>query len=201
MDPDTDGDLIGDACDPQMGPIDHLALFNGFYYPVTINGWTATSGTWTLYSNALHQDAPAPGDRMFAPPTLYNRIAVATSFVVGASGPNRAIGFCSGFVTGAQQYCCTVQDKSGGGQEVVSTSVYPTYANQTKVAWTGTFNVGDRIALVQNPANGNKCEATQGVVDVVATDSIGPSTAGKLEFFTSSTTAAYDYVHIVELAN
>jgi len=197
-DPDLDGDKVGDSCDPRQGVTDHLALFNGFYDPASISGWTASSGMWSLYGNALHQDAPNPGDRLFASPAAFQRVAVTTSFVVGTASPNRAIGFCTGYIMGVQQYCCTVQDGSSG-PEVVSTWIYPGMAAQAKSPWTGTFAPDDRIQLAQNPANGNQCSASQGTTTVSATGSVGPSTVGKLEFYTASTTASYDYVFIVEL--
>src|SRR5690606_34564447 len=58
---DTDGDGVGDACDPRPTiPGDRIAFFEGFYEP---HAWTPVIGTdtWTLDEGMLHQhDLEAP---------------------------------------------------------------------------------------------------------------------------------------------
>jgi hypothetical protein len=66
-------------------------------------------------------------------------------------------------------------------------------------SWSGTFNVGDKIDLVQSLGAINSCEARQGVHDVTASASIGGPTDGQFELYTGAAGASFDYVFLVEV--
>jgi hypothetical protein len=57
-----DGDLVGDACDPDTSRADRIALFVSFGEPGSLDTWRLDDGNWFVDGDALAYDSTAFGD-------------------------------------------------------------------------------------------------------------------------------------------
>ena len=194
-DPDGDGDGVGDACDPRPSSAgDRRVLWEGFYDANAVDTWTqgGAAANWVVLNGAVQQPAFSPGDRVLLPPTSYQHVYVATSFEILGVSASATLGVCSG-VAAPQFYCCTLRS---AGPSVLSSS----HIEAQSAQWTGTYNIGSKIQLVQNTASTNRCEASQQAIMTSRTSALG-STEGGVQLYTASASAAYDYLFIVEIGN
>lgn len=61
---DSDGDTVGDACDPRPGSVDHIILFEGFNTAAPA-GWVLPAG-WTIANGVLTGDFGTAGSSSIA---------------------------------------------------------------------------------------------------------------------------------------
>ncbi len=196
--PDADADGVGDACDPRPTMAgDKQVLFEGFTDASSADTWIRTGpAPWSVLNGAVEQTDPNTGDSLIAPMPQFQKLYAATSFKLlglptGKGGSSA--GMCIGVATG-QYYCCTV---ANGGMSLKASSSMGPAATST---WSGTFDVGDRIDIVESLASGHRCDAKQGTLSANVSDTAG-GTAGQVELYTGASAAAFDYVFLVEVGN
>jgi hypothetical protein len=196
-DPDQDGDGVGDACDPRPSTVnDRIVLWQGFYDGNAIDNWVSAGATanWSVMNGAVHQDDPAPNDRLLLAPGSFQRVYVASAFQITSLGTGATLGLCSGVIPGNQQfYCCTIRTSG----PVLQASSHFEFFSTT---WPGTVAVGDRVEMVQNTTTANRCEASQGTASATKSTALG-GTNGSVQLYTASAGAAFDYLFVVEIGN
>jgi hypothetical protein len=177
---DDDGDMVGDACDPDRGmPGNHLALFDGF--DDNSRPWSITSGAWQLAGGAFTQ--PTIGDAR-----VELAVAVKTPTVEAIIPQLDTVG--NGFVTvfgsagGSELTCSVVHDQATGVEHLQIHTILSGNNNQIELTGTGTL----RIRGGQHQDGTFYCGARRGTnFDVVVTaGSLGPQLIDHIGLSTSS---------------
>lgn len=202
-DTDSDGDGIGDACDPRptMGG-DVRRLWEGFYDPSSISGWGG-GGNWSVANGKLRQTSTNANQTGSGPPIAVAKAFVMTSFTVDAlsgASSNPQIGVSSGVSGGLQRYSCTLQRAQSLNVRTETSWVEATNVVQQSgnTAWTpGTFAAGSTATVISRLNGGFQCRIVQGTTDKTRSEQSGPP-AGQVYLGTENATASFDYLFIVD---
>jgi hypothetical protein len=208
---DSDGDRIGDACDPRNGT-DSLVVFDGFYDDSTALGlgWAKAGGTWSLAGGKLRQTMT--GTWAFIGPTTpiarayadyaFSPLAVGPAFTVQTqNGPatiQPSIGNFAGIVQQQRNYGCAIaRDPSN---RVTAWANVGGNNNNSPKSWGGDLVAGQTYRIVENMTTQNRCDFHQGAITDTDSENLG-ATDGTFAFSVAASTVEIDYLFIVAIGS
>ncbi len=203
---DTDGDLVGDACDPrpQTGG-DQRVVWNAFRDDAEIAGWVVTLGTWTRTAGGMSQTDVTVSPAGFGPPLTANHAFVMTEMKFDSVGDDEdeVAGVSTGSDAPDQYYACAAGMHDPGPVPFVGAfTKWVSSGGQKEMTAVRTSSVvGGTFQIVANPVGSLACtfkQTGQADVTLTAPGGLGP-TAGGVYVYTQDAAATFRYMFAVEV--
>jgi hypothetical protein len=205
---DTDGDLIGDACDPRPSTGgDVRAAWNAFRDADEIAAWTATAGTWTLSAGGISQTDAAISSAGFGPPQGVQKAFVMTQMQFDSVGNSvdEVAGISTGSDAPTQYYACATGMHDPGPVQFIG--AFTKWAasggqQQSTAGWAGAV-VGGTFQITDNPVSSLECtfkQVGQSDVTLTAPGGLGPTNGG-VYVYTQYAAATFRYMFVVEIGS
>lgn len=205
LEPDSDNDGVGDACDPRMNTAgDSIALFEGFYDATSITGWNTNNGNWSVANGVLTQSSTTSDTQIVVPGNITRAAVTASAKVLqlgsgtGFSAPHVSV---AAGVASNQSYWCSVVEE-GQTDAVYATVIRPAMApSYPNTNWQGTFNNNSVLQLrLWLIGSNNQCQVVQGGTQAQVSGNIG-SAVGQVQLAMRNASASYDYLFVVAIGN
>jgi hypothetical protein len=191
-DKDSDGDLIGDGCDPNPAKAgDQRVLFNGFADPMSIAQWLST-GSWSVVGGLLVQSNENVAGSISVPGT-YGNVHVRVEAEYRVHGTMPSAGICA--YVGQGYECCDVRAPTA------PVLLAWTEMAMTQAPWNGSIAINTRFVLTEDArANGHVCNVSQGMGANSPLLVSSTHMPGRVVLHTANAAVAYRYVWIVQMA-
>lgn|GEM_PF-7025585 len=199
--PDTDGDGVGDDCDPRPGLIDKRVYWSSFDNPLEINSWLSV-GAWSVQSGEAVQGGSGHVTSYLQVPIVVNRAYVATSLVAGTLNGNPPTVGIRIATTSGNQYGCAFFRSMGSIHTTASTNMTMSAIG----SWSTSDITGHAYPVIEDlstPTNINGCAFvdTSATIHLTSGYVSGETVpAGHVEMTTIDATATYEYLFIVDTA-